>query len=117
MCQKEPLASLPTQWAESCSFERRTERNLQFKSARTAHIHLLLHRGSRVAIPHALFCLRWNHPRRLKEIVIAANKTKARLIYIAAAPRSFLERLLHGYSLENVLRNAGCDVAIYGGAR
>ncbi|MEX2185497.1 MAG: universal stress protein [Pirellulales bacterium] len=50
-----------------------------------------------------------------KEIVIAANKTKSRLIYMGASERNFTERFFHGNPIEQVLRDATCDVAIYRG--
>ena len=50
-----------------------------------------------------------------KEIVIAANKTKSRLIYLGASERNLSERFFHGNAIEQVLRNATCDVAIYRG--
>ncbi len=50
-----------------------------------------------------------------KEIVIAANKTKSRLIYLGASERNLTERFFHGNPIEQVLRNATCDVAIYRG--
>ncbi len=50
-----------------------------------------------------------------KEIVIAANKTKSRLIYMGASERNLTERFFYGNAIEQVLRNASCDVAIYRG--
>lgn len=50
-----------------------------------------------------------------KEILIAANKTKSRLIYMGASERSVAERFLSGDPIEQVLRDATCDVAIYRG--
>ncbi len=50
-----------------------------------------------------------------KEIVIAANKTKSRLIYLGASERNLTERFFYGNAIEQVLRNATCDVAIYRG--
>lgn len=50
-----------------------------------------------------------------KEIVIAANKTKSRLIYLGASERNLTERFLYGNPIEQVLRDATCDVAIYRG--
>jgi nucleotide-binding universal stress UspA family protein len=47
-----------------------------------------------------------------KEIVIAANKTKSRLIYLGASDRNLTDRFLYGNPLEQVLRDATCDVAI-----
>jgi nucleotide-binding universal stress UspA family protein len=50
-----------------------------------------------------------------KEIVIAANKTKSRLICLGASERNLSERFWFGNPIEQVLRNATCDVAIYRG--
>lgn len=50
-----------------------------------------------------------------KEIVIAANKTKSRLIYMGTSERSLTERFFQGNLIEQVLRDATCDVAIYRG--
>jgi len=50
-----------------------------------------------------------------KEIVIAANKTKSRLIYLGASERNLTERFFFGNPVEQVLRDATCDVAIYRG--
>ncbi len=50
-----------------------------------------------------------------KEIVIAANKTKSRLIYMGASEQNLTERFFYGNPIEQVLRNATCDVAIYRG--
>lgn len=49
-----------------------------------------------------------------KEIVIQANKARSQLIYMGASERSLRERSLYGNPIEQVLRNASCDVAIYG---
>jgi nucleotide-binding universal stress UspA family protein len=49
-----------------------------------------------------------------KEIIIQANKAKSQLIYMGASERSLRERSLYGNPIEQVLRNAPCDVAIYG---
>lgn len=49
------------------------------------------------------------------EILIAANKTHSQLIYMGASARSPMERLLYGSPIEEVLRDATCDVAIYRG--
>jgi nucleotide-binding universal stress UspA family protein len=49
-----------------------------------------------------------------KEIVIQANKARSQLIYMGASERSLRERSLYGNPIEQVLRNAPCDVAIYG---
>lgn len=50
-----------------------------------------------------------------KEIVIAAGKTRSRLIYMGASERNLTERLLYGNPIEQVLRDATCDVAVYRG--
>lgn len=50
-----------------------------------------------------------------KEIVIAANRTKSRLIYLGASERNLTERFFIGNAIEQVLRDASCDVAIYRG--
>ncbi|MCA9179093.1 MAG: universal stress protein [Planctomycetales bacterium] len=49
------------------------------------------------------------------EIVLAANKTKSRLIYMGASERNLSELLLSGSPIEQVLRDATCDVAVYRG--
>jgi nucleotide-binding universal stress UspA family protein len=49
------------------------------------------------------------------EIVLAANKTKSRLIYLGASERNLSERYFYGNPVERVLRDATCDVAIYRG--
>jgi nucleotide-binding universal stress UspA family protein len=50
-----------------------------------------------------------------KEIMLAANRTKSRLIYLGASERSLTERFFHGNVIEKVLRDATCDVAVYRG--
>ncbi len=50
------------------------------------------------------------------EIVLAANRTKAQLILLGASRRARFRRLVDGNLIEQVLRKATCDVAIYGGA-
>lgn len=50
-----------------------------------------------------------------KEIVITANKTKSRLIYLGASERNLTERFFFGNPVEQILRDATCDVAIYRG--
>ena len=50
-----------------------------------------------------------------KEIVIFANKVKSRLIYMGASERNLTERFFYGNPIEQVLRDTGCDVAIYRG--
>jgi nucleotide-binding universal stress UspA family protein len=50
-----------------------------------------------------------------REILIAANRTKSRLIYMGASERNLPQRFLYGSPIEQVLRDATCDVAIYRG--
>ena len=50
-----------------------------------------------------------------REIAVCANRQKSELIYVGASRRTWSERLLRGHPLERVLREAPCDVAIYGG--
>jgi nucleotide-binding universal stress UspA family protein len=50
-----------------------------------------------------------------QQILIAANKTKSRLIYLGASERNLTERFFSGNPLEKVLRDTTCDVAIYRG--
>jgi len=49
-----------------------------------------------------------------KEIIIQANKVKAEMIYMGASIRSLRPRSVYGSPIEQVLRSAPCDVAIYG---
>ncbi|MDH4283015.1 MAG: universal stress protein [Myxococcales bacterium] len=49
-----------------------------------------------------------------KEIVIQASKARSQLIYMGASERTLRERSLYGSPIEQVLRSAPCDVAIYG---
>jgi nucleotide-binding universal stress UspA family protein len=49
------------------------------------------------------------------EILIAANKTLSQLIYIGASERTARERFFYGDPIEQVLRQAPCDVAVYRG--
>jgi len=49
-----------------------------------------------------------------KEIAIHAGKHKSQLIYMGASVRSLRTRSVYGNPIEQVLRNAPCDVAIYG---
>ncbi|MGB8331625.1 MAG: universal stress protein [Polyangiales bacterium] len=49
-----------------------------------------------------------------KEIVIHAAKARSQLIYMGASARSLRPRSLYGSPIEQVLRSAPCDVAIYG---
>jgi len=51
-----------------------------------------------------------------KEIVIAASRLGAQLIYLGASERSLPHRFVYGNIIEQVLRRAPCDVAIYRGA-
>jgi nucleotide-binding universal stress UspA family protein len=50
-----------------------------------------------------------------KEIVIYANQTKSQLIYVGASERNLTQRFLYGNPVEQLLREAPCDVAIYRG--
>lgn len=50
-----------------------------------------------------------------KEIVIFANKVKSRLIVLGASQRSLSQRFFYGNPIEQVLRDASCDVAVYRG--
>ncbi len=52
-----------------------------------------------------------------KEIVLAANKTKSHLIYMGASERNLTEQFFYGNPIEQVLRDATCDVAIYRGVQ
>jgi nucleotide-binding universal stress UspA family protein len=49
-----------------------------------------------------------------KEIAIHAGKHKSQLIYMGASVSSLRKRSVYGNPIEQVLRNAPCDVAIYG---
>jgi nucleotide-binding universal stress UspA family protein len=49
-----------------------------------------------------------------KEIVIHAGKHRSQLIYMGASVSSLRKRSVYGNPIEQVLRNAPCDVAIYG---
>jgi nucleotide-binding universal stress UspA family protein len=51
----------------------------------------------------------------VKEIMIAANRTKSRLILAGASERNLSERFFYGNPLEQLLREAPCDVAVYRG--
>lgn len=50
-----------------------------------------------------------------REILIAAIRTRSRLVYMGASERSPTERFLYGNPIERVLRDATCDVAVYRG--
>lgn len=50
-----------------------------------------------------------------KEIALAASRLRSELIYLGASERSLPARLAYGTPLEQVLRNAPCDVAVYRG--
>jgi nucleotide-binding universal stress UspA family protein len=50
-----------------------------------------------------------------KEIVIFANKVRSRLIYLGASQRTLPQRFFYGNPIEQILRDANCDVAIYRG--
>jgi nucleotide-binding universal stress UspA family protein len=49
------------------------------------------------------------------EILIAANRTRSRLIYMGVSERGRAERLRYGDPVEQVLRESTCDVAVYRG--
>jgi nucleotide-binding universal stress UspA family protein len=49
------------------------------------------------------------------EIVKQANRVRARMILLRASERSWWERCVSGNPLEEILRQANCDVAIYRG--
>jgi nucleotide-binding universal stress UspA family protein len=49
-----------------------------------------------------------------KEIVIQAAKHRSQLIYMGASATSLRRRSVYGSPIEQVLRSAPCDVAIYG---
>lgn len=49
-----------------------------------------------------------------KEIVIQANKAKSQIIYMGASAVSLRQRSVYGSPIEQVLRSASCDIAIYG---
>ena len=51
-----------------------------------------------------------------KEILVAAVRHNERLICLGASERSFPERLFYGDPIEQILRDAPCDVAVYRGA-
>ena len=51
-----------------------------------------------------------------REILIEAHRTKSRLVYLGVSERLPAERFLYGDPVEQVLRDASCDVAIYRGA-
>lgn len=52
-----------------------------------------------------------------KEILVHAAKQRARLICLGASERSLPERLVYGNPIEQVLREAPCDVAVYRSGR
>jgi len=49
-----------------------------------------------------------------KELVIHASKRKSQLIYMGASAGWLRQRSVYGSPIEQVLRSAPCDVAIYG---
>lgn len=49
-----------------------------------------------------------------KEIVIHAGKHRSQMIYMGASVTSLRRRSVYGNPIEQVLRSAPCDVAIYG---
>ncbi|GMV12702.1 MAG: universal stress protein [Polyangiaceae bacterium] len=52
-----------------------------------------------------------------KEILVHASKHRARLICLGASERSLPHRLVYGNPIEQVLRDAPCDVAVYRSGR
>jgi nucleotide-binding universal stress UspA family protein len=52
-----------------------------------------------------------------KEIVIAANRMKSKLIVMGASERNLRERFFYGNPIEQVLRETPCDVAVFRGAQ
>lgn len=66
--------------------------------------------GARVMDAQVLLSDRVHH-----EILIAANRTKSRLIYMAASEMSRAERIFRADPIERILRQASCDVALYRG--
>lgn len=50
-----------------------------------------------------------------KEIALAASRLRTELIYLGAPERSLPAQFAYGNPVEQVLRNAPCDVAIYRG--
>lgn len=53
--------------------------------------------------------------RAASEIVLAAKQHRSQLIYVGASERSLSRRLVSGTPIEEILKNAPCDVAIYRG--
>jgi len=49
----------------------------------------------------------------VKEILVHASTLKARLTLLGASERPLLHRIIHGNTLERVLRGTPCDVGIY----
>jgi hypothetical protein len=54
----------------------------------------------------------WPH-----EVVVRAGRHKSQLIFMGLPERSLLQRVNGVYPVEEVLRDAPCDVAIFGGKR
>ena len=48
-----------------------------------------------------------------KEILVFAGKLRARLVCLGASERSLPQRQIYGNPIEQVLRDAPCDVAVY----
>ncbi|HSQ01011.1 MAG TPA: universal stress protein [Candidatus Dormibacteraeota bacterium] len=48
-----------------------------------------------------------------KEILVFAGKLRSRLVCLGASERSLPQRLAYGNPIEQVLRDAPCDVAVY----
>ena len=52
-----------------------------------------------------------------REILVAAARHRTRLVCLGASKRTLPERLVHGNSIERVLRETTADVAVYRSAR
>jgi len=51
------------------------------------------------------------------EVVVRAGRHKSQLVFMGLPRRSLLQRLTRSYPVETVLRDAPCDVAIFGAKR
>jgi nucleotide-binding universal stress UspA family protein len=89
------------------------QRQLDLARETVHQIETQLREGLTLARPHldAEAVVSADVPR---EIALCANRQKSELIYVGASRRNWSERLLRGNPLESVLREAPCDVAIYG---
>lgn len=52
----------------------------------------------------------WSH-----QVLIEASRLKTQMLLLGASERSLAHRVLHGQRLEQILREASCDVGIYRG--